>query len=87
MARGKRIETVAQISDRIGCSYFQSGIWRCPYSPSGAHHWLVDDKGVGNCKYCGEERQFATSIVSSYTRLGDMQSDIDSSSGEAFKEG
>jgi hypothetical protein len=86
LAQGKRGETIAQISDRIGRSYLQSGMWRCACSPSGAHHWLVGDKGVGKCKYCGEERQFATHMISSYVGLSDIQSEPDSSSGEAFRE-
>jgi hypothetical protein len=87
MAQVKRGETVEQDVDKIRHRYFQSGMWRCPCSPSGAHHWLVDDRGVGKCKYCGEERQFAKFMVTSYTRLRDMQSDTDSSSEKAFKEG
>jgi hypothetical protein len=39
--------------------YYGAGRWRCSVSPSGAHHWLIDDSGWGQCKYCGEERHFA----------------------------
>jgi hypothetical protein len=39
--------------------YHEAGQWRCSLSPFGAHHWLIDDSGWGQCKYCGEERHFA----------------------------
>ncbi len=39
--------------------YREAGRWQCSLSPSGAHHWLIDDSGWGQCKYCGEERHFA----------------------------
>ncbi|MCK4722154.1 MAG: hypothetical protein KAT75_02565 [Dehalococcoidia bacterium] len=73
MARGKRGESVAQTSDTIWSRYLQSGLWRCPCSPSGAHHWLIDDKGVGQCRYCGQKRQFAEAGGSSYGGASDMQ--------------
>lgn len=73
MARVKRGETVAQTSDRIGRRYLQSGLWQCPSSPSGAHHWLIDVEGVGQCRYCGQKRQFAEAGGSSYGGASDMQ--------------
>ena len=82
----KRFATVARISDSIDRSYLLSGRWRCACSPSGAHHWFVDDEGAGKCKYCGEERQFTKIIISNYARLSDVQLEPDPLSEEAFRE-
>jgi hypothetical protein len=32
--------------------------WQCTSSPSGAHHWQLDQGDYGTCKHCGESRQF-----------------------------
>jgi len=70
----KHKQTVQQTSEanRFG-EYYQRGLWRCPASPTGAHHWLIDAKGLGQCKYCGEKRQFAGSAVSDYRGAGDIE--------------
>lgn len=31
---------------------------KCEDSPTGAHHWLIREGGLGYCKYCGEDRKF-----------------------------
>lgn len=31
---------------------------KCADSPTGAHHWRINGSGLGQCKYCGEERRF-----------------------------
>jgi hypothetical protein len=28
-----------------------------------AHFWVIDDKGLGICKYCGERRQFQNTLT------------------------
>jgi len=35
--------------------YLKSGVWQCPQSPSGAHHWIIND-GRMRCKHCQQER-------------------------------
>jgi len=42
---------------------YESGLWCCSASPTGAHHWIIDDRGWGLCRYCGEKRQFAESVA------------------------
>jgi hypothetical protein len=83
---GQRGEMVAQTPDRIGSRYLQSGLWRCPYSPFGAHHWLIDDKGLGQCKYCGEKRQLAEAWGSGYPGADDTQWYQAPSWGEPLRE-
>ena len=37
---------------------------KCPQSPTKVHHWMIPMTGahpVGQCKFCGEERQFDNS--------------------------
>lgn len=31
---------------------------KCVLSPTGAHHWMIGEKGLGHCKYCDEGRRF-----------------------------
>jgi len=77
MAGLKHNYTAVQISERIRHSYYNSGVWRCPSSSSGVHHWLIDDKGMEQCKYCGERRQFDKSIFTYYTRQSQTQAEPD----------
>lgn len=30
----------------------------CPYSPTGAHWYILDQSNFGECKFCGRSRQF-----------------------------
>jgi hypothetical protein len=56
----KRKERMEQTGRDINSRhYYEVGRWRCSVAPSGAHHWLLDDSGWGQCKYCSEERHFA----------------------------
>ena len=48
----------SSVVDNLG-QYYEKGLWRCHASPSGAHHWIIDALGRGECKYCGEKRGFA----------------------------
>lgn len=66
--------------------YYKCGLWRCPVSPTGAHHWLMDDGGLGQCKYCGQRRQFAESAVSSNGDAGDIEWDQGHSLEESLRE-
>lgn len=69
----KHKETMQQTSEANSFSeYCRRGLWRCPVSPTGGHHWLIDG-GWGQCKHCGQKRQFAESAVSSYGDAGYMQ--------------
>ena len=34
----------------------------CPVAPEGRHHWLLDSKSVGICKWCKEKRQFRKAL-------------------------
>jgi hypothetical protein len=45
------------VGDSLG-RYYEKGLWRCHASPSGAHHWIIDTLGQGECKYCREKRGF-----------------------------
>ena len=56
----KHKETMQQTSKANNFSlYYKGGLWCCSASPTGAHHWLIDGSGIGQCKYCGERKQFA----------------------------
>jgi len=67
----KHKETIRQTSESNSFNeYYKGGLWRCPLSPTGAHHWLIDSSRCGECKYCGERRQFHVSAVSSYGDAG-----------------
>lgn len=37
--------------------YLEREAWRCPSSPTGAHHWDIE-RHRGTCRYCREEREF-----------------------------
>lgn len=37
--------------------YIESGCWKCPNSPTGAHHWVLHDI-FWVCKYCGDVRRW-----------------------------
>lgn len=50
----------AHLNDK---DYFKSGIWKCPDSPTGAHHWVhmeqtekLRNDGYFQCKYCEDVR-------------------------------
>lgn len=66
----KRTDVIQQVSpaSKFGY-YYERGFWQCSSSPSGAHHWLIDASGLGQCKYCGEMRQFADSVVADYVDI------------------
>lgn len=40
----------------------------CVNSPSGYHHWIIDDSNYGICRYCKKCRQFPTFSEASITR-------------------
>ena len=33
-------------------------LWKCPASPTGAHHWLYDNGPLWKCVYCPAEAWF-----------------------------
>lgn len=45
---------------------------KCVDSPTGAHHWRIDEDGLGCCKYCGEERRFHISWPMPGSRYNSM---------------
>lgn len=47
----KRYLTPTQIVAKADRAYVESGSWKCPHSPTGAHHWVGTD-GVLKCQYC-----------------------------------
>ena len=53
--------------------YYEAALWRCRSSPIGAHHWLIDDHGLGQCKYCRERRLFAKAAVADSEYHGDIE--------------
>jgi len=70
----KHRETMRQTLEANNFSeYYERGLWNCSASPTGAHHWLIDDRGMGQCEYCGEGRQFAEATVSGYARAGHIE--------------
>ena len=75
MALSKDGQIVAQISGKMSSQYCESGLWRCFASPSGAHHWVIDARGLGQCKYCGERRPFADAGVLDYGDSDDSEWD------------
>ena len=46
--------------------YYKEGSWWCPLSPTGGHHWLIEGRGWGKCKYCKKEREFARDVSGTY---------------------
>lgn len=34
----------------------------CLKSPTQRHHWLIDSKNIGMCKYCGKKRNFKAKL-------------------------
>ena len=40
----------------IDKEYIDSGSWKCDKSPSGAHHWIINEDQM-ECKYCKENRR------------------------------
>lgn len=40
--------------------------WRCAESPSGAHHWELDQACKGVCRYCRGDRQFKQRILQDF---------------------
>jgi hypothetical protein len=83
----KHRERMQQTEGAISFShYYQAGRWRCSLSPSGAHHWLIDGNGVGQCKYCGERREFAKSQVPAYECADDTGWDSRRSSENRLRE-
>ena len=47
---------------------------RCPKSPTGSHWWRIGSPegslAVGICRYCGECRQFATTMEAALSARG-----------------
>jgi len=42
--------------------YLAGRSWQCADSPSGAHHWVFDDKDKKfHCKYCGKAKRLPLS--------------------------
>ena len=71
MAKQKGLTQLTSVGDSFsGC--YEHRPWFCSASPTGAHHWLIDGKGVGQCRYCREKRQFTTSAASSYSELREI---------------
>ena len=46
--------------------YIKSGRWKCPKSPTGAHHWIegnhTDLPGVYYCKWCFEVKEMPSNL-------------------------
>ncbi len=64
----KKKETMRQISeDDSRSEYYRRGLWRCHASPTGAHQWRIDGRGMGQCECCGERRLFAALSVTDYS--------------------
>lgn len=83
----KHKETMQQTLEANSFSeYYKCGLWSCSASPTGAHHWLIDGGGLGQCKQCGERRQFAESAVSSYGDAGYIEWDQGDSLEESLRE-
>ena len=64
---------VALASETKRSNCYQPPLQQCCSSPTGAHHWLIDDKGMGQCKYCREKRQFAQSVVPDNAWAADVE--------------
>ncbi len=45
------------------------GLWGCHSSPVGAHHWIINDSGWGECKYCSKRMEFPRLIDEHYNYL------------------
>lgn len=35
----------------------------CTPSPTDAHHWMIDEDGMGLCKYCPSAHKFTKSAI------------------------
>ena len=44
-----------QRNDRTHQAYMESNVWKCPKSPTGAHHWRGTVL-LMKCIHCGEKR-------------------------------
>ncbi len=45
--------------DRQHKKYIESGRWKCPDSPTNAHHWVEHSgDGIFICKWCMDVRKF-----------------------------
>lgn len=55
-------------------AYVQSGCWKCPDSPSGAHHWIEKSHatlpGVFYCKWCYEVKEFPVTLTTALRHSG-----------------
>jgi len=52
-------------------TYYKSGRWKCPSSPTNAHHWIcqphldykMHDYDLYICKWCGKGRRYPATIA------------------------
>ena len=48
-------------------SYYNSNIWRCLLSPTGAHHWLIEALEQGGylytCRYCDQSKEVHCALM------------------------
>jgi len=54
-------------------NYVRGKHWKCPDSPTGAHHWLIDDASM-RCRWCGIVRERGNSNVEKVTVQGNSHS-------------
>ena len=71
MAKQKGLTQLTSVGDSFG-RYYEHRPWFCSAFPTRAHYWLIEGRGVGQCRYCGEKRQFTTSAASSYSELREI---------------
>ena len=73
MARGidpYAMDNVVDASNHSYSTYYKSGRWKCPHSPTGAHHWIcqphldlkVHDYDLYICKWCNRGRWYPATI-------------------------
>lgn len=64
----KMINLPVVVSKRTGIdpmllAYIERGNWICGKSPTGAHHWVYDEKGCyWRCIHCLIKRQFPATL-------------------------
>ena len=51
----------------LDTSYYNSNIWRCLLSPTGAHHWLIEALKQGGylhtCCYCDQSKEVHCALM------------------------
>ena len=50
----RRHQRMAQVIARLPAIHYD----RCPESPTGSHHWLIDSRNNGICNYCKKTQGF-----------------------------